>query len=367
MTSPRKKILYIAAHRPGRSPGQRFRFEQYMPLLESNGFDVTHSHIISEKDDQVFYSKGNYLRKTAILFKSFLKRLEDVLKADHFDLIVVYREALMLGSTVFERLLQRSDTPVIMDFDDAIWLQDVSEGNQQFAWLKRPSKTSRIIAMADMVFAGNDYLAKYASGFNTRVKLVPTTIDMDYHSHRKQTNDQDHVVIGWTGTSTTLKHFELVLPAMHQLKKTFGDRMKIRVIADVPPATNGLATEFCKWNLETEIADLASFDIGIMPLPQDDWSQGKCGFKGLQYMSLGIPTVMSPVGVNNKIINDGVNGFLAGNESEWVEKLSTLITTKSLREQLGAKGYETIREHYSLQSFSADYLKYIREAMDIRG
>ncbi|MCB0428591.1 MAG: glycosyltransferase family 4 protein [Flavobacteriales bacterium] len=359
MNGEKRRILYIAAHRPGRSPGQRFRFEQYMPLLEANGYEITHSHIIDEKDDKVFYSRGNYLRKTAIIFKSFLRRLDDVLKANHFDLIIVYREAIMLGSTVFERMLRKSDTPVVMDFDDAIWLQDVSEGNERLAWLKRPSKTDEIIAMSNAVFAGNTYLANYAKRFNPNVHLIPTTIDVNYHLPAATRPSEGTVRVGWTGTSTTLKHYDEAVPALKELKTRWGDRVRFRVIADVPPCMEGFDVEFVKWNKHSEIQDLATFDIGLMPLPDNDWARGKCGFKGLQYMSMGIPAVMSPVGVNADIITDGVNGFLASSQQDWLEKLSRLIESETLRKQLGTAGRKTVEDRFSLQAIGPHYLELI--------
>jgi len=104
------------------------------------------------------------------------------------------------------------------------------------------------------------------------------------------------------------------------------------------------------WAAATEVRDLSEFDIGVMPLPDDEWARGKCGLKGLQYMALEIPTVMSPVGVNTEIIEDGRNGFLAAREDEWVEKLANLIESAGLRRELGQAARRTVEERYSVHS-----------------
>ncbi len=356
-----KKILFIAPHRKKRSPGQRFRFEQYIDFLSDNGFEITFSNIISEKDDNIFYSKKKYFLKFIILIKSFFKRISDVLRVSNYDVIFIYREAFMLGTTVFERLMSLSKAKIIYDFDDAIWLNDVSDGNENLKWLKKPEKTAKIIKYSDLIFAGNKYLADYAKKFNKNVKIIPTTIDTNYHKKLNINKKNDAICIGWTGTSTTLKHFETALPILREIKQRYGDRIYFKLIVNFPYSVKDLDIIATQWNLDSEIEDLCEFDIGIMPLPNDKWAKGKCGFKGLQYMSLEIPTIMSPVGVNTEIINDGVNGFLAENNRQWVEKLSALIESEELREKLGKAGRETIIENYSVDSQKDKYLKYFNE------
>jgi hypothetical protein len=140
-----KKILFLAAHRPGRSPGQRFRFEQYLPYLQEQGFQCDVSFLLNATDDAAFYQKGHYFRKLLIFLKTIRIRLRDLKRAGNYDIIFLYREAVMFGSVWFEKRLARKGPQLVLDFDDAIWLKDVSEGNRRLAWLKRPSKTADII------------------------------------------------------------------------------------------------------------------------------------------------------------------------------------------------------------------------------
>ncbi len=332
-----------------------------MEHIKKSGFEVEFSFIISEKDDPVFYSKGNYFPKLLILLKSFFIRYKDYRRLNNFDLVFIYRDAWMLGSVLFEKLFAKKKRKIILDFDDAIWLNDTSQGNTNLAWLKNPSKTKKIIALSDMVFTGNAYLAKYAKQFNKNVKIVPTTIDTDYYLPKKQEKDQ--ICIGWTGSSTTLKHLELAFGFLEKLKEKYGDRIYFKLIADIPLKNSRLEFQFCKWSKEREVEDLNEIDIGIMPLPDDEWAKGKCGFKGLQYMALEIPAIMSPVGVNNEIIKDGENGFLATGDEEWVEKISRLIDSEALRNSIGKKGRQTVIERYSFHSQKDNYIKYFNELL----
>lgn len=359
----KRKILFIANHRVGRSPGQRFRFEQYLKHLEKNGFEVEVSNIISKEDDTFLYKKGEYIRKALLAKRAWKKRKEDLKRANEFDIIFIFREALLTASTYFEKQFAASTAKVIFDFDDAIWLPNVSAGNKALQLLKKPSKTDQIIAYADMVFAGNQYLANYALTFCNTVKVIPTTIDTTYHL-RKKHNETDKVCIGWTGTQTTLKYLDILKPVFHQLSQKFRDRIYFKVICDQPWEANGLTIRNETWSRELEIQQLEEIDIGVMPLVDDQWSRGKCGFKGLQYMAMESATIMSPVGVNTEIIQHGKNGFLAKTESEWVEQLSLLIENKELRLQIGKEGRLTVEKNFSVNAHKDLYVKYLNEIID---
>jgi glycosyltransferase involved in cell wall biosynthesis len=345
----RKKLLCIVQHRYDRSPGQRFRIEQFLPLLKANGWDVTYSNIISEKDDAVLYASGRYFGKFRIMLKSWFHRLRDLRRATDYDAIFIYREAFMLGSTFFEKRLAKKIIPLVFDFDDSIWLNDTSIGNQNLSWIKKPEKTAKICRYASVVTTGNDYLANYARQFNDNVRVFPTVINPDYHqaSHVKENNK---ICIGWTGTEPTLKHFNSALPVLKRLYKKYGDEISFRLIVNFSYECPELPIRVVQWNKSSEIKDLSAIDIGIMPLPDNEWTRGKCGFKGLQYMALEIPTIMSPVGVNTEIIQDGKNGYLANTDDEWVDKISALIESPELRKTLGENGRKTVFDKYSKQA-----------------
>lgn len=355
-----KRVLIIANHRKDRSPGQRFRFEQYLSYLSSQGYTFEFSYLISEKEDYVFYNNGRWFKKAIIVFKSFVKRFLEVRKANSFDIIFIYREAFFTGTTYFEKKISKSNAKFIFDFDDSIWLSNVSKANEKFEWLKKYNKTKKIISLACMVFTGNQYLADYALQVNKNVKIIPTTIDTDEY-HKFYIGKNEFLIIGWSGSITTIQHFEYALPFLKKIKSKYKKKVQIKVIGDGNYENLDLEIKGINWNKNDEIKELSTFDIGIMPLPNDEWAKGKCGLKGLQYMALEIPTLMSPVGVNKEIIEDGVNGFLPKDNDDWFNKISLLIEDGELRDKLGKNGRKTVIEKYSVKAWKDKYLQHFND------
>jgi glycosyltransferase involved in cell wall biosynthesis len=350
------RILFIAAHRPGRSPSQRYRFEQYFAYFSENGYECVLSNLISEQQDRYFYKPGKLLSKFGVMLNSMAIRLSDLRKASDFDIIFVQREAFMTGSYWFEQRFARSGARLIYDFDDSIWLLDTSEANRRWQWLKNPRKTSQIIKLSDLVIAGNNYLASYAKQFNDKVIVIPTTIDTALFSRTMPYQESERICIGWSGSITTIKHFAQAVPWLRKLKEKYGDRIFFRVMGDPEYKNEELGIKGIPWTNESEVSTLSTFDIGIMPLPDDEWVKGKCGLKGLSYMSLEIPTVMSGLGVNTEIIDHGANGFLASTDAEWIDCVSQLIDSFELRKRLGAEGRRTVVARYSVDSQKSRYL-----------
>lgn len=357
------KVLFIASHRKDRSPSQRFRFEQYFDFFRENGFEPELAFLLSEEDDRIFYRSGKFSQKLGVLIRSFFKRHRDVRAAKNADIIFVQREAFMTGSTYFEKKLSQLGKKMIFDFDDSIWILDTSAANKKWEWLKDANKTSRIIGMSDLVLAGNQYLADYAKQFNKNVSIIPTTIDMGRNKRIETIKTDGKVCIGWSGSITTIKHFEYAIPFLLKVKEKYGDKVYVKVIGDSSYENTELGIKGVAWSSEHEIKELCEMDIGIMPLPNDEWTKGKCGLKGLQYMALAIPTIMSPVGVNTKIIQDGQNGYLAGSVDEWLEKISALIESKELREKIGNEGRNTVINEYSVDAQKNNYLNAFKDLL----
>jgi glycosyltransferase involved in cell wall biosynthesis len=358
-----KKVLFIVNHRKERSPGQRFRFEQYIPFLEQHGYQCDFSILLNEEDDKVFYSKGKYLAKGFIFIKSLMIRTKDWFKMNDYDIVFVFREALMTGSVFFEKKFSRSKAKMIFDFDDAIWVQTISESNKKLAFLKNASKTEDIIRLSDLIFAGNNYLADYAKKYNQNVTIIPTTIDTTiYKAPNKHSTGR--ICIGWSGSFSTIEHFETAVPALEKIKAKFGYKVYFKIIGDGNYYCRELQTKGTPWKADIEIKDLSEIDIGIMPLPQTEWAKGKCGLKGLQYMALAIPTLMSPVGVNIDIINHGTNGFLPETEEDWVNQISLLIENEELRKSMGEEGRKTVEKNYSVHAWKEKYLHYFDQLLN---
>ena len=193
---------------------------------------------------------------------------------------------------------------------------------------------------------GNAYLAEYARRYNANVTIVPTTIDVSRYSlEAREPNDRP--VIGWTGTHSTYQHLDLLTPVLAELATRHD--FVLRVIGPADYRMEGVTVENRAWRSDSEVDDLRGIDIGVMPLPDDPWSRGKCGAKALQYMGLAIPTVCSPVGVNSEIVTHGENGLLAGGHEEWLVALSSLLECEAERRRLGLAGRETVETRYSAQ------------------
>jgi len=357
------RIHFIAPHRPGRSPSQRHRIEQFITHLERNGFRTVYHALFDERDDVVFYSQGRLLGKALILFRTAIRRFRHLREVGPDDIVFIHREAFMTRGLFFERALRRRADRLVFDFDDAIWRMDVSEGNRALRWLKDPGKTADIIAMADLVIAGNEHLAEYARRFNPRVETIPTVVDTERYKPMDKPRPDGRVTIGWTGSLTSLAHLRQALPMLRAVQQRFSDRVLFRVVSDRPFEAPGLTVENVRWNSATEPEDLAPIDIGIMPMPDDEWSKGKCGFKGLQCMAMGKAVVLSAVGVNPGIVQDGVNGFLAATDTEWLEKLSRLVEDADLRRRFGRAARATVEERYSVLAWRDRYPQLLNDLL----
>ena len=201
--------------------------------------------------------------------------------------------------------------PMIFDFDDAVFVPYVSPSNGYLSLLKFPGKTAAICRLSSHVMAGNTYLAEYTSKVNRNVTIIPTTIDTDKYTMAPDRPASDPPVIGWSGSYSTVQHLDTLRGALARLAAS--QRFSLRVIGTPGYDLPGVDIEAMQWRSESEIADLRPIDIGVMPLPDDDWSRGKCGLKALQYMALGIPTICSGAIITEQIFRvPGIGSLLIG-------------------------------------------------------
>jgi len=350
-----KRILILAPYPFNEAPSQRFRFEQYLSYFNQVGISFDFRPFLSQQTWKTLYESRKTTQKIWGVFISFVKRWSLMFTLRKYDFVFIHREAAHIGPPVFEWIIAKVwRKKIIYDFDDAIWLANYSESNAKFHRLKAYWKVNYCMKWAYKVSAGNDYLAKYASQFNKNVEIIPTTIDT-INLHNINTDyDQERVVIGWTGTHTTMHYLDFLVPVIKELEKTY--TFDFLIISNEAPTYHLNSLKFLKWKKETEIQDLSKISIGVMPLENDIWAEGKCGFKGLQYMALGIPALMSPIGVNNQIIEHAQNGYLLKTAEEWKEHLALLLQDKTLRMQIGKSGKQTIDERYSVLSNQEKYL-----------
>lgn len=321
------RVLFIAAS-DERLASARLRVHQYIKPLESEGFACT-----------VARAREIGLRN--------LRQLRD------YDVTFLQKRIFsipwILAASVFARKL-------IFDFDDAIW----TNPNMDWSALKKMRLGLRlrsILSRASCVTVGNTYLADYAGRYNRNVKIIPTCIDTAYYRPGPQ-RDGKTVRIGWVGSRPNLIYLEHLEPVFKRL--AVNSDISLVVICDQEYRSPNVPTEFTPWSLEGELDALQSFDIGVMPLVDNEWTRGKCGFKTIQYMACGIPSVSSRAGFSRDLVVDGVNGFLSGDEDEWVEKLMLLARNDSLRRTMGLEGRRTAEERYSIEVGGAALMRIIR-------
>ncbi|MGM0581074.1 MAG: glycosyltransferase [Bacteroidota bacterium] len=349
-----KKILFVCPYPFDEAPSQRFRFEQYLSIVKKEGYQFKLAPFLNLKAWKILYESGNSVQKLFWLIFSFIKRFLLLFQLHPYEYIFIHREASPVGPPFFEwtvHFIWRKK--IIYDFDDAIWLEDPNEKGSWKARIKWKSKVKSICRWSYKVSCGNEYLAQFANKFNKHVVVNPTTIDTDYHKEIKVSKREKNV-IGWTGTHSTLSYLKILLPTLDGLRKEHD--FELLVISNQKPEFDVSYMRFIPWRKSTEIVDLNQMDIGIMPLTDDIWSKGKCGFKLLQYMAIKKPAVASPVGVNEKILNESKAGFKAETKEEWKKAIGILLTDQNLRKELGDKGKEYVKKNYSIHSNSSTFI-----------
>jgi glycosyltransferase involved in cell wall biosynthesis len=343
------KILFLTPHPEGGS-SSRVRVYQFQQYLEAKGHVCRVRPFLSpEAFRRRQLRLSSNLEHAVRVTAGFFRRIRDLVDAAQNDVIFIHREALPYGPPVFEKLLSLFNCKMVVDFDDALFLPEPQERSGSFyRWMKNPSRLGATLRLAVHAIAGNSYLADYARRHCEEVTVLPSVIDCHRYVPAERHATNQPLVIGWMGSPSTVRHLLLIKNALFQLSKRCG--IQIKVVGASIPTTWGI-TALCKdFELVNEIRDLQSFDIGIMPLADEEWSRGKCAFKALQYMGVGIPVVSSRVGAVQDIINDGENGMLAGTEDDWLTKLEILIANPELRYAIGLRARQYVTKHYSVDA-----------------
>lgn len=334
---------------PEDGAGCRFRISQFIPYLESIGYEVTVSPFFTPEFFRLVYRPGHYAQKISAFFGLTLGRLRSLRGLSQYDVVFIYREAFPIGPALIERwLAQPGHPPIVYDFDDAVFLPNVSDANRMIASLKWTRKIPAIVNRCTRVIAGNDFLADFARAHNPNVITIPTCVDTDRFVPRTPPATSSVPVVGWIGSPTTTQYLSMLATVFAHVNGDTPFQVKVSgAAADV--VFPGVPTTNVPWSLADEVSLFNTCDVGVYPLTDDEWSKGKCGFKAIQFMACGVPVVASAVGVNREIIEDGVNGFLASTPQEWETKLRRLLTDAPLRARFAEAGRRTVEERYSLR------------------
>jgi len=358
------KILFIVPY-PSEGASNRFRVEQYLPYLRQAGVRYLLRPFLNAAFYRILFKKGGYLKKLILFIFLSMRRLYDVVRCINYDIVFIHRQAYPLGS-FFERLFKVFGKKMIYDFDDALFLPNTSDSNKFIGALKGCAKIRKLIQMSDYVIAGNNFLSGYALKFNKNTAVISTPIDSDRYIPAEKGMVKDEVIIGWMGSATTVKYLDILAGVFPQLFKKY-PRARLIIVGGHWRRLTLPQIASRDWALRDEIADLQSFDIGIMPLCDDDWARGKCAFKAIEYMSVGIPVVASDVGMNKEVIRHGVNGFLANTDQEWISYLGSLISDGALRKKMGLAGRGIVEEEYSVKINAPKFMSIMREVYNSKG
>ncbi len=356
------KVLFLVPY-PKQGASNRFRVLQFSGYLESLGIACAVRPFYSETLWRILYRPGRLWTKLVLGLLCGFNRLLDLVRAVRYDVVFIHREAFPVGPAWFETLLSWTGKPYIYDFDDALFLPNVAEPNRPFGRFKCPGKVARIIRGSRVTVAGNTYLADYAKASGAReIEIIPTVVDTKNFVPRRAGKDRETLVIGWIGSSTTIVFLEPCRRVFERVLEHCGSQARFLIVggnlADPLPA----GVTCVAWSLESEIEQLQSFDIGIMPMPDNEWTRGKCAFKAIEYLAVGIPAVCSPVGMNREVVSEGINGFLPADEDAWVETICRLVEDNQLRERLGNNGRQTVERKFSVDLWAPVLERVIRKA-----
>ena len=336
----------------------RLRMYQYLPALRASGFEAEISPLLGED-----YLRGLYAGKASLasILRGYRARWRSTRDLREYDLVWVEKEAWPWLPLVLERQLLGGVSRLVLDYDDAVFHR-YDEHRSPLVRGLLGDKLDRLMRAADMVTAGNDYLAERARAAGcARVEWLPTVIDLARYPDATPKPATVPVTVGWIGSPATAGYLRQVADALTPLR----DEGLIRCVAIGARADQLLGTPFeaAPWSDETEVEALRAFDIGIMPLPDAPWERGKCGYKLIQYMACGVPVVASPVGVNTEIVTPGVNGALAATPEQWLAALAQLADDPELRARQGAEGRRRIEAWYSLQAQAPRLVGMLQEAV----
>jgi len=340
------KVLFLVPAPANISPGQRFRFEHYLASKSCNDIEFVVKPFLGRKTWSIIHLSNHYLKKASGILFGFIKRFLLLFTLYKYDFVYIYREASIIGPPIFEWLIAKLfKKKIIYDFDDAIWVSMASEANPGAATIKCSWKVASICRMSYIITVGNEFLAAFARQYCDDVRIIPTVVNTNSQHNRLKNHNDLPLYIGWTGTFTNFHSLQKITGVIKELRKKY--EFTYLIIADKDPGFSDLEYVYKKWNIETEIDDLLKLHIGLMPLENSEVEMGKCGFKAIQYMSLGIPTVVSPVGANCTVVQDNINGFWAESSAEWYARIEELIKDKQFRERIG-----TAARHRIVNSFS---------------
>jgi glycosyltransferase involved in cell wall biosynthesis len=363
------QVLVICPFPEGVAAGQRLKYEQYFDSWRARGYEITVSSYMNSAMWQVVYKKGYYLSKILGVLRGHVRRLFDLLRIARYDVVYVFMWVTPFGTTTMERLVRKLSRRLIYDVEDNIVFKQTTvpqddNPNPLISLLKGPRKSLYLIRKSDYVISSSPFLNEFCLGVNERqaCSYISSSIDTDRFKPKGYYSNDRPVVIGWTGTFSSKIYLDLLRLVFQKLARRVP--FKLKIIGNFDYSLPGIDLEVVRWTREREIVDLQSFDIGVYPLPVNDWVLGKSGLKAIQYMAFGLPIVATNVGTTPLLIKNGVNGLLVNSETEWIEALEQLVICPQLRRRIGESARQTAVECYSIKAVAKDYYSVLKKVTE---
>lgn len=353
------KILFLPRYDES-GASSRYRIYQYLPFFSQNGISVTISPLL---DNQYIKNLNDNAKnnKFSLIFY-YLKRVFSLLGKEKYDIIFIEKEIFpFLPDLLF--IFKLFKIKYIVDFDDAIFHNyDGSFSINKIAYLLNKNKIAHIIREATYIICGSPYLTKYALQYNSKVLEIPTSIDLTKYEQRRLQNDMPDFTIGWIGSNSTSKHFLLIKDAILQFCSKFNCKINLIGFDQTlkKEFDQGIPINFIPWKEFTEIEELCKFTVGVMPLPDEPFERGKCGFKLIQYMACGIPTISTPLEANLKI-DRGNGNLFAETQEDWYNSFVKIYQEREKYKMIGIKNIATVKEHYSIQANADIYISIFKQ------
>lgn len=337
----------------------RQRMVQFVRPLHEFGISLDFEGLLSNEYVQAIAEQRGV--QVWPLVRSYLRRMWQLLQSEAYDGVWVQSDLLPYVPGNVETALLPRAVPVVYDCDDAFF-QAYAQSRNPIVRHVLGRKLVPLLRRASAATCGNDYLKAYVERYCDNTTVVPTVVDTATYVPRRHSgaSTSGAVAIGWVGSPSTWSYVQPLTPVFRDL--VIDGTIKFRAIGVGPKSRTIGEFEFVDWSLENEIAAIQQLDVGVMPLIDDAWSKGKCGYKLIQYMACGLPVVASPVGVNARIVSHGRNGFLASSEAEWREALCVLAGDPLLRRRMGEAGRQLVENEYSLRSQIARVAQVLRSA-----
>lgn len=352
------KVLFLTRY-PVEGASSRYRVFQYVPYLEALGIDCTVSPFMGPRLYRLMSRRGRTAQKTLLTALATLRRLSWLLRSGRFDVVVFQREALPFNTTIVERWLSRRHGTVF-DYDDALFIGKVNRATPLAAALRNETKTFRIFEVVDLVLAGNDWLASVARERGARAEAFHVAEDVGrFEGVRSKDAVGRAVTLGWLGSSTTEKYLELIRGPLERIAVSHGARL--HVVGGGAFRSDVLDVAHSPWTLDSEPERLASFDVGLMPLPLEEWSKGKSGGKARTYMAAGVPPLVTGIGYNLELIEHGRTGMMVKTEDEWYDALVHLCEDPALRASIAAAAREEVRSRFCPEKQARQLADWLRE------